>query len=136
MNELEQRKLIDEKILDLSQGDPFEEIIRAADLHRRVHGVSCGLHPAGPQVMRLVAALVRASRPKRLLDLGTGYGYSALWLASARDTGARIEAIDRFPEHISRATEFAAKSGLAKSDRFHRRRGGGRARVDSRHPTI
>lgn len=63
--------------------------------------------------MQLVAALVRATRPRRLLDLGTGFGYSALWLASACERAARIEAIDRFPEHISRAVEFARSAGLA-----------------------
>jgi predicted O-methyltransferase YrrM len=105
-----------ERMLELHRGDPFDEIVRAAELHRSSHGAGCGLHPAGPDVMRLVAALVRATQPTRLLDLGTGFGYGALWLASACAPGARIEAIDRFPEHVARAREFAKSAGL--SDRI------------------
>jgi predicted O-methyltransferase YrrM len=109
----ERRRTVADRILDLTRGDPFEEIIQAAEVHRLSHGPSCGLYPAGPHVMRLVAALVRASRPIRLLDLGTGFGYSALWLASACEGVARIEAIDRFPDHVSRAVEFAKSAGLS-----------------------
>src|SRR5882724_2849796 len=116
MDEFEQRRVVGDRILGLHLGDPFDEIIRAAEVHRSSHGAGCGLHPAGPHVMRLVAAVARAARPIRLLDLGTGFGYSALWLASACENGARIEAIDRFPDHVARARAFAESA--KSSDRI------------------
>lgn len=108
------RANVADSLLALQHGDPYAEVIREAELHRESHGVACGLYPAGPHVMRLAAALVRASRPARLLDLGAGFGYSSLWLASATGPEARLEAIDRFPEHVARARTFAEQFGLTQ----------------------
>ena len=108
--ELEQ---VEASLLELYGGDPFAANIHAADEHRAAHGPGCGLYPAGPHVMRLVAVLVRASGSTRILDIGTGFGYSALWLAEAAGVGARIEAIDRFEEHLVAARRFAERAQLA-----------------------
>jgi predicted O-methyltransferase YrrM len=113
MPDFVQRQIVNERLLELYRGDPFDDVLRRAELHRESHGPNCGLFPAGPHVMRLVATIVRASRARRILDLGTGFGYSALWLAGACEEGASVEAIDRFPEHITTAKEFAARAGLA-----------------------
>jgi predicted O-methyltransferase YrrM len=115
MPEFDQRRIVNERLLDLCRGDPFVDVLRRAETHRESHGPSCGLYPAGPHVMRLVATIVQSSRATRVLDLGTGFGYSALWLASA---GARVEAIDRWPEHIATAEECAAHTGLADRIEF------------------
>jgi caffeoyl-CoA O-methyltransferase len=37
----------------------------------------------GPQVGRLLAQLAAINRPKRIFELGSGFGYSALWMAWA-----------------------------------------------------
>jgi predicted O-methyltransferase YrrM len=117
MLDLNARKAVEDRLLELYGGDPFAEVVREAEIHRGLHGPACGLFPAGPQVMRLVAAAVRATRPRRILDLGSGFGYSALWLASACPADARVVAIDRFDEHIAQAREFAYRFRLA--DRIH-----------------
>ena len=114
MTDWSTRARVQEHLLALSGGDPFEEVIRAAEAHRESHGEVCGLYPAGPAVMRLAALLVHAARPRRLLDLGAGFGYSSLWLARAAGPEARVTAIDRFPEHVARATGFAHAFGLAE----------------------
>jgi predicted O-methyltransferase YrrM len=67
--------------------------------------------------MRLALALARASGAQRILDLGTGFGYSALWLA-ATAPGARVEAVDQFEEHVARAREFAQAAGLVRRVQF------------------
>ena len=107
MPDFEQRRAVNERILDLYGGDPFAEVVREAERHRQSHGPECGLFPAGPLVMRSVATIVRAAKPQRVLDRGTGFGYSALWIATACEDSATIEAIDVFPEHIDRAEVFA-----------------------------
>lgn len=63
--------------------------------------------------MRFAATMVRASRAKRMLDLGAGIGYSTLWLASAGGDGAFVQAIDRFAEHVAIGQEMAAAADLA-----------------------
>lgn len=118
MPDLKARQAVEERLVDLYGGDPFADVLRQADLHRESHGRACGLFPAGPQVMRLVAATVRATRPRRLLDLGTGFGYSALWLASASPRDATVVAIHRFEEHVAQAGAYARRFGLAERIQF------------------
>jgi predicted O-methyltransferase YrrM len=62
--------------------------------------------------MRLAATLVRASNASRILDLGSGFGYSALWLAAAAPEESEVTGIDRFPEHVAKARDFAVQAGL------------------------
>jgi len=68
--------------------------------------------------MRLASTLVRSSRAKRILDIGTGCGYSALWLAEAAGACARVEGIDRFDDHAARCTGFAEVAGLSERVSF------------------
>jgi predicted O-methyltransferase YrrM len=112
------RERVNARLLVLHGGDRFGDVVAAAETHREVHGVGCGLYPAGPAVMGLAAAIVRVARARRILDVGTGFGYSALWLAEAAGAGARIDAIDRFEEHVARAREFADAVGLGDRIRF------------------
>jgi predicted O-methyltransferase YrrM len=105
------------RILALQAGDPFAHVIVAANEHRQQHGRVCGLYPAGPHVMRLAATLARASGARRVLDLGTGFGYSALWFA-ATAVSAQVEAVDQFEEHLSRGREFAQNAELPDRIQF------------------
>jgi predicted O-methyltransferase YrrM len=118
MPDFEHRQLVDERLSELCGPDPFAEVVRSAEVHREFHGSQCGLYPAGPQVMRLVATIVRAIGATRILDLGTGFGYSALWLASAAGEKGTVDAIDRFPEHVAVARELAAQFGLSRRIAF------------------
>jgi predicted O-methyltransferase YrrM len=114
MSDFTQREEVNAYLLKLYGGDPFGELIRAAEGHRASHGPVCGLFPAGPHVMRFVATLVRAVSATRILDIGTGFGYSALWLAEAAGAQGQVEAIDRFPEHLVAAQHFAEQAGLSQ----------------------
>ena len=67
--------------------------------------------------MQLVAALARAAGVTSALDLGSGLGYSTLWIASAIDAGSVI-GIDDDPIHTTRATDIAAEVGLADHVRY------------------
>ncbi len=91
--------------------DPFDDVRLKSDAHRESHG--CDLYPAGPHVMRLAATVVRLSGARRVLDLGAGIGYSALWLASSGTEEITVEAIDRFAEHVSIGKDLVAEAGLA-----------------------
>jgi len=118
LNQPVKRDDLEARLLELHGGDPFAHIIAAATAHRRRHGRACGLYPADPQVMRLAHTLVRASGARRILDLGTGFGYSALWLASAAPPGARVDAVDQFEEHLIAARKFVAGARLADRVQF------------------
>ena len=63
----------------------------------------------------LVHLLVRTSRRRRLLEIGTSNGYSTVWLAAAlRLTGGTtLVSIDRDAAKLGQARENLARAGLA-----------------------
>jgi predicted O-methyltransferase YrrM len=106
--------------LDSLQPDPFEHTRWASEEHRESHArqlaggaQECGVYPSDPLKMRVLANLVRSMQAKRLLEVGCGLGYSALWLADAAGPDGSVETVDRFPEHAELAQNFAKEEGLA-----------------------
>ena len=104
---------LQEFLFDIQGGDPFAHVRAASDEHREAHGPECGVYPSGPAKMRLISTLVAASGAKRMLEVGCGLGYSALWLAHAGGPSSRVETIDRFGEHVELARRYATEAGLA-----------------------
>ncbi len=48
-----------------------------------------------PQTAELLGVLIRATRARRILELGTSNGYSTIWLAdAAQDTGGSVVSVD------------------------------------------
>jgi predicted O-methyltransferase YrrM len=62
---------------------------------------------------RLLATLVAALRPHRVLEVGTAIGYSTLHMARELGPDARIVTLERDPERISQALAFWARGGVA-----------------------
>ena len=107
-------ELISSFLLDLYGGDPFASVYRASNEHREAHGPDCEVYPGAPVKMRFISTLVRATASRRILEIGCGLGYSALWLADAAGPEARVQTIDRFPEHAELARRSVAEGGLAE----------------------
>lgn len=68
--------------------------------------------------MSLAAQVVRANAPQPILDLGSGLGYSTLWLARAAPDDASVLGIDRDGEHVALAEQLAGSHGLARRVAF------------------
>ena len=87
--------------------DPFAHIRAATDAHRKQHG--CGAHPYdnGP----LLGTLAGAANARRILELGTALGYTALWLAHGAPD-AVVDTIERDAEHVRLAREHVEACGL------------------------
>jgi predicted O-methyltransferase YrrM len=72
------------------------------------------LLPVGPEVGAFLHALILARRPKRILELGTSYGYSTLFLAdAARSVGASVVTMELADYKQAFAREQLIKAGLA-----------------------
>ncbi|MDV2495084.1 MAG: O-methyltransferase [bacterium] len=71
-----------------------------------------GFPIVGPLVGSLLALLARAIGARRVLELGSGFGYSTFWLAQALPADGRITAIEGDPENARRAREYLARGGL------------------------
>ena len=98
-------------ILDLYGGDPYAHVRDASNKHREAHGPDCTVYPSDPIKMRLLATLVQASAARRILEIGCGLGYSALWLAQAAGPHGHVDTIDRFPEHVALARQYVSEAG-------------------------
>jgi len=109
---------LSEYVVKLYGQDPYAHVYKASDEHREAHGDECGAYPSSPLSMRLVSVLVGATGAKRILEIGCGLGYSALWLADAAGPDGHVDTIDRFPEHVSLALENASAAGFSQRTRI------------------
>ena len=121
MPDTDARELVYGHLRRLYGSDPFARVYDASNAHREKHaptlagGVQeCGVYPSEAVKMRLLATLIRAVGARRILEIGCGLGYSAIWLADAAGPDATLETMERFPEHAALAREFATEFGLAE----------------------
>jgi predicted O-methyltransferase YrrM len=87
--------------------DPFAQVRAATLAHRAKHG--CGTWPYGNGA--LLAAMAAATGAKRILELGTALGYTALNFAHGAP-GARIDTVERDPDHVRLARGHIAAAGM------------------------
>jgi predicted O-methyltransferase YrrM len=87
--------------------DRFAKIRAATNAHRARH--DCGAYPYdnGP----LLAALAAAANARRILELGTALGYTALSFASGAPD-ATVDTIERDSEHVRLARENIAGASM------------------------
>lgn len=72
------------------------------------------LLPVGEDVGRFLHALILARKPKRILELGTSYGYSTLFLAdAAKAVGADVVTMELADYKQAYAKEKLTEAGLA-----------------------
>lgn len=68
----------------------------------------------GPATGSLLNLLIKSEGAKHILEIGTSYGYSTVWLAeAARETGGRVTTLDIAPAKQAYAHDMLAKAGLA-----------------------
>lgn len=84
----------------------IEEIEAYADQHK--------VPIIGPAVARLLALLVQTSGAKRIFEMGSAIGYSAIWLARAAGPKAEIFYTDGDPQNAARARDYFRRAGVAK----------------------
>lgn len=64
----------------------------------------------GPLVGRMLYVITKIAKPERILELGSGFGYSAYWFARANPE-VEITLTDFSAENIALAQEFMRKIG-------------------------
>jgi predicted O-methyltransferase YrrM len=62
---------------------------------------------------RLLSVLVHAMQANRILEIGTAYGYSTLWMALAQPPAGRIWTIDPDRARTAIALDFLRRAGKA-----------------------
>ena len=78
------------------------------------------LLPVGPETAQLLDILIRAQKPKTLVEVGTSYGYSTVWLANAaRAVGATLHTLELVQEKSDHARANIERAGLKDHVVFH-----------------
>ncbi|MDF0491436.1 DUF1442 domain-containing protein [Sphingomonas sp. H39-1-10] len=101
-----------------------EKILAVLDIYHQRIRAERGMPPAGDRDTRLLAVgpdtgqliniLARSLKAPTILELGTSYGYSGIWLAAAaRATGGRLITMELQDYKSAYAQDMAAKAGLA-----------------------
>lgn len=95
----------------LNPGDP---ILREMELLAAERGFPI----VGPQVGALLHVLALSAGARRVLELGSGFGYSAYWFARAVGAGGQVVLTEGSKERSAEAQAFLGRGGLAARCRF------------------
>lgn len=89
--------------------DRFAHIAAKHDGHRAAHGCyDVYPYPNGS----FLGTLAAAHRARRIIEVGCGLGYSALWFAYGAGPEAVVESVERDPEHAAMAIDHFKAEGL------------------------
>jgi predicted O-methyltransferase YrrM len=90
-----------------ASADPFAEVRQATNQHRARHGCNAYPYKNGP----LLGALAAAVQARRIVELGTALGYTALSLAQGAPNSV-IDTVERDPQHVELARAKIAAVGF------------------------
>jgi predicted O-methyltransferase YrrM len=66
----------------------------------------------GPVKGKILAEIVKKTRPKRILEVGALYGYSAILMAKNSPAGVEIVSVEKSPEHVRIATKNIKRANM------------------------
>ncbi|WP_416064117.1 O-methyltransferase [Rhizobium sp. ZK1] len=111
---------LDEKVLDVLHSyhrriDEERRSPRQDAPGGRDGGQDQRMRAVGPETGRFLNILVRSLTAPTILELGTSFGYSGIWLAeAARATGGRVITMEVHGYKSAYAQAMAEKAGLAE----------------------
>src|SRR3989475_10688698 len=66
----------------------------------------------GPVKGKILAEIVKKTRPKRILEVGALYGYSAILMAKNSPSGVEIISVEKSPEHVRITTKNIKRANM------------------------
>lgn len=73
----------------------------------------------GPLVGRFLQQLVFLTGAKRVFEMGSGYGYSAVWFSQALPEDGVVECTETDEDNIKRAVDYAKAAEVSAKIRWH-----------------
>jgi caffeoyl-CoA O-methyltransferase len=98
---------IEDYLRELLGGDHPEAEAMEAEAEERDFPI------VGRAVGVTLEVLARAVGARRVLEMGSGYGYSAYWFARAVGPGGEVHMTEGDPENQLKAMEYLGRAGLA-----------------------
>jgi predicted O-methyltransferase YrrM len=91
-----------------------DEVLRAARAHDAARSDRLArFRNVEPETAELLGVLVRSTRARRVLEVGTSNGYSAIWLADAVErTGGTLTSVEIDPARTAMARANLERAGL------------------------
>src|SRR5436190_8408717 len=111
-----------DKILQRVQAEYLDTLLPPRDaLLARVeeYAAERGQPIADPEVAQVERILVRALRPKRIVEVGTNIGYSVIVMGRECGRESVLETIEIDPQILATAKQFVAEAALGCEVRFH-----------------
>jgi predicted O-methyltransferase YrrM len=103
---------MDDKVKDVL--DLYHARMREEEKTRESGALDQRLLAVGPDTGRLINLIARRLVEPTILEIGTSYGYSGIWLAdAARASGGRVITMELQDYKSAYAREMATKAGLA-----------------------
>ncbi|MRR59309.1 MAG: O-methyltransferase [Deltaproteobacteria bacterium] len=91
---------------------PEDAALKATLRHSKASGLpAIAVSPAGGKLLQVLARAVSA---RRVLEVGSLGGYSAIWLARALPPGGELVTLELHEEHAQAARANVARAGLSR----------------------
>jgi caffeoyl-CoA O-methyltransferase len=101
----------------------MEERLRRFDepvlLEMEAHAKERGFPIVGRNVGATLEVLARSVGARRIMELGSGFGYSAYWHARAVGPDGEVHLTDGDPENEAKAADYLKRAGLDDRVTFH-----------------
>ncbi len=88
--------------------DPAETVLREIE----TFGKRSFIPSIGPVKGRILAEIVRKLGPKRILEVGALYGYSAILMAKNSPPKAEVISVEKNPEHVRMTMENIKRANM------------------------
>ena len=95
------------------QSDPADAVLKEIE----AIGQRSFIPSIGPVKGKILAEIVKKTRPKRILEVGALYGYSAILMAKNSPPGVEIVSVEKNPEHVRIAKENIKRANMERSIR-------------------
>ncbi|MFX0063016.1 MAG: O-methyltransferase, partial [Candidatus Hermodarchaeota archaeon] len=92
-----------------------EEVLLEMEAYAQKYGFPI----IGPTVGQLLMQYAKLLNAKRILELGSGYGYSAIWFARGTSDDAKIICTEGFEKNAELAKNHFKKAGVDHKIEFH-----------------
>lgn len=88
-------------------------------LEMEAEGERRGFPIVGRNVGVVLEMLARSIGAQRVVELGSGFGYSAYWFARGMTSGGELHLTDGDPTNAEQAEAFLARAGVGPAVTFH-----------------
>lgn len=105
---------LDRYLLELAGDEHSDPVLREMEARARAEGFPIVDRAVG----RLLELAARTAAARRVIELGSGFGYSAYWFARAVGDGGEVVCTDADPANARDAQRYLTAAGLGERVRY------------------